>query len=783
MPEIILKGCTPEPLLNYLKALGVLRLVSEQADPQARGFWKRDAFTLHSRFDDVSLLQFFRSDYAPTPIISPWNGEGGFLSESGTSVKTIQNFKNSSDKRFSTIRSVIDAIESIPLLKEFATNRDRKKTLDKKKSAKTITEVEKAELAMATSRVKEIKQSVVAGIRSNLPDQSLGWLDACMVIGTGGFSAAPSLGSGGVGGGLDFGANFLTNAQLIFSDRRSGGWLRLSLLADTGATLVETSIGQFAPGRIGGPNGTQGFEGDSMLNPWDFVLMLEGTIILAGAAVRRFGMESTGRAVFPFAVRTSSVGYDSAAKDDAPDSRGELWLPLWSRPCGIAEVSSLFGEGRSEVSGKSARDGVDFARAVTSLGVDRGVTEFTRFSFLQRNGKAFLATPGGRFRVEERQNTDLLRQVDPWLDRFRSACSRDNVPTRFTSALRAIDFAIFDFCRYGGNAHFQSIIIALGQAERELAHTCGKVGQSKITPNPLAGLSSAWTVAANDQSPEFEIAVALAGVHDAAGKLGPLRANLEPVIVCRTRQGELYAQWAERERSVVWNATDPSANLAAVLGRRVMDGARKGCEELPLASHFTASTAAIAAFLSSDLDDAKIEALLWGLMLIERGRAIMKDHGTAHGNRAARGALPPIYSLLKLLFLPRPLIAKRDGRGCVKWRLVNGKEEGIRIRPEPAILSLLGTGRVGEAAAIAMRRLRASGLIPLPHRRSGGPSRDAEWSEVTVTPCEGQRLAATLLIPLDVDAVNTVLEQVTRADEFDDDTENIPSNAQGETFP
>lgn len=46
-----LTGCTPEPLMNYLKALGVLRLVSEQADPEARGYWRGDRFVLESRLD------------------------------------------------------------------------------------------------------------------------------------------------------------------------------------------------------------------------------------------------------------------------------------------------------------------------------------------------------------------------------------------------------------------------------------------------------------------------------------------------------------------------------------------------------------------------------------------------------------------------------------------------------------------------------------------------------------------------------------------------------------
>ena len=44
MPEIMLHGCTPEPLMSYLKALGILRLVAEQADPRSTGWMARRGF-------------------------------------------------------------------------------------------------------------------------------------------------------------------------------------------------------------------------------------------------------------------------------------------------------------------------------------------------------------------------------------------------------------------------------------------------------------------------------------------------------------------------------------------------------------------------------------------------------------------------------------------------------------------------------------------------------------------------------------------------------------------
>ena len=49
MSEIILAGCTPTPLANYLKALGVFRLVAEQKDADVKGYWPGERFALLTR--------------------------------------------------------------------------------------------------------------------------------------------------------------------------------------------------------------------------------------------------------------------------------------------------------------------------------------------------------------------------------------------------------------------------------------------------------------------------------------------------------------------------------------------------------------------------------------------------------------------------------------------------------------------------------------------------------------------------------------------------------------
>ena len=726
--EIELTGSTPEPLMAYLKALGVLRLVGEQTDPSARGYWKNEVFQLRSSLEKDALKSFFLEEYKPTPILAPWAGGSGFFREDNK--EAVESLCSSDSPRCKGFADAIDQVRRII---------ENEKIGEKPKG--------------------DDKAHLIRRYRRELPDAVIKWMDAALVLQHGGLAFAPLLGTGGNDGRLDFTQNFMQRIVTLGLHKskpvtESEPWLAQAFFSSV-AKLNSASVGQFAPGRAGGPNATQGMEGDSIDNPWDFILMLEGSLLFAGAASRRFGTE-TNHPAFPFTVRPVAAGFDTSASKDASDSRGELWLPLWTRPAQAGELRQLFGEGRAEVAGRAASDGADFARAVKSLGVDRGITGFTRIGFLKRSGKSFLATPLRRFVVSERSEVDLIREIDPWLDRLRRATKKKNAPPRFGSALRNIASAIFDFCKYGGAPLFQKILVALGQAERELANA--ERFREEESLRPLAGLSAQWIDAAHDNSLEFEIALALAGIHDKEQKIGPIRANLEPI-----NWQKRCREWSEKDRSVVWNAADLSTNLANVLQRRVMDGNRAGCKHLPLASQFTAPLNAIALFLARDLDEERIEQLLWGLMLIDSRQPGSTTSHRLHADDAKR-VLPRDYALLKLLFLPRPLIAER-GNDKLRWRLARNGETGIVVRPEARILPLLRTGRIGEACRIAAQRLRVSGLPPMPGPLPTGKMRDSEWSDCTSDHQHAQRLAAALLIPISSQSVNHLVHLVCRADD------------------
>jgi len=748
--DLELRGCTPEPLMSYLKALGVLRLIHEQKDAGVFGWWTNDCFRLRTRLSLNELFKFFVNEYKPTPIVGPWAGGSGFFEKDDK--KAVKALAGSASPRVATYRAVIQQVRQI---------------LEEEGVSDKPTDEKKAEL--------------IRRYRRELPDDVVSWMDAVMVLQSENQRFAPLLGTGGNDGKLNFTYNFMQRIvklvlpNLIVDPSRSEDWLKAALQGMS-ATLDDASVGQFAPGRAGGPNSTQGLEGDALDNPWDFVLMLEGALFFAGAVVRRYGIGGDVRSSFPFTVDAVSAGFDSSAAEDEKGARGEIWLPIWSRPATVYELTQLFGEGRADVSGRPARNALDFARAVAELGIDRGILAFTRYGFLKRSGKAYLATPLGRWSVVRRTDVDLLREADSWLNAFRRAASNKGAPPRYGAALRCIENAIFDFCKYGGPHFFQNILIAFGNAERELAleKSVGPRAKSDQGANetqgslmPLSGLSPGWRLSANDQTPEFQLAQAIAFIYDPL--LGPLRANLEPVD---WRKG--CRIWAEKERRVVWTAADLSTNLAQVLERRLMDGALKGCANLPINSPISASLYDITAFLDHRVDFQRIESLLWGMILLNPPNSLADKCE----KMPPETPIPRDYALLKLLFLPKPLVGEWQGQYRY-WRFAKSGEDGLKIRPEPQILSLLRAGRIGEACARAAYRLRVSGLTPMPGPTAEGRRRDGVWSEI-INPIRGIRLAAALLIPISATSVNRLVHLVCRS-ETAEELESMNVVTQGDT--
>ena len=251
--QLELRGCAPEPLMAYLKALGIFRLVAEQKDKDARTYWQNDEFVLRSTLDRDAMVEFFLNEYQPTPIVSPWNGGSGFHPKDNS--KALDTILALESPRFQLWNEVISTGKEI--------------------------------LAQQGPSKKEW---VLAQCRTRFPDEALDWLDAAYVLTSDGSKFPPLLGTGGNDGRLEFSNNFMQNIVLALNleARRNGPTIiRNQLVAavfnEGSPELLKRSNGFYNPGGVGGANSSVGFDGDALTNPWDYVLMFEGALLFAGA--------------------------------------------------------------------------------------------------------------------------------------------------------------------------------------------------------------------------------------------------------------------------------------------------------------------------------------------------------------------------------------------------------------------------------------------------------------------------------------------------------------------
>ncbi len=525
----ILSGCTTTPLSAYLKALGVLRLLSEQRpETKIRGAWERGYFVLHGKMTREELIAFFLNDYAPTPIIAPWNGASGFYFRE---EKTREKDEATGKLKKTGVRN--QATEATRVVATIgASSGDRFARL---RESVAIAQQVLREMDLQEAPKGDPKAELLTRLRAIFPDDALDWFDAVLVLTSEKVAYPPLLATGGTDGNFDFTNNFMQRLKEVFGlpDGKppavSSEWLDHALFGTTFAGLSGSAIGQFNPGASGGPNSSTGYDANPAMNPWEFILMMEGAVLFAAAAVKRLESSAAGQMAYPFCVRQSGVGYGSAALSDEENSRCEMWMPLWEQPAGLDELKVLLSEGRAQVNGRPARHGVDFARAVASLGVDRGISAFQRYGFQVRNGLSYFATPLERVPVRRNQlATQLLGPLDGWLDQFRRA-AHGMAPSRAVSAAQRLESAILAFCKNSDPHRTQEMLIALGRCERTMAGSQKWAHEAFLRPVPL--LQPRWLSAANTDTAEYRLAASLAGL------TGPVRQDLAPVAQpARTRQ-------------------------------------------------------------------------------------------------------------------------------------------------------------------------------------------------------------------------------------------------------
>ena len=632
---ISLSNCSTEPFGSALKALGSFRLIGEQKDSNIRSYWKNGTFMIETSLSQEEIMKFFMEEYSPTPILAPWLNQSGFWA--GFESPEMKSIMKSDEKRFEPYKKSVEKIRSI--IKDIAEEQGIKiSELNDKKKAKEFKD--------------KNKEKLIIMCRNQLEDRYVYWSDAAVLINSEGFPKYPPInGSGGNDARLEFTHTFIAmiaNVLLNLDDKSkysiSSELLSNSLFGTFTKNLKNNiSVGKFMPGLTGGLNQGEGIESDTTLvNPWDLILFMEGTIMWASGISRK--NESSGSIpISPFTVKLSSP-YSSA--DPSDPKSFELWFPVWRNPAYLNEIKMIFKEGRSDIGRKTASNGLQFAESVNSLGIDRGINEFVRYSLSVKNGQASFMIPLGHYEVKMNRYQDLILGLGPLLSNIDSFLKKkkETLPPSFKKTKDEIEKAVFDFTVHGGSYNARSIIISLGKFEKLLSNHISVVSDSTLLP--LSGLSPRWLKAMNDNSIEMRIALAVSSI--TSKKIGSIRANIENVADTFDK-----FKWTTEAGEFSWIGNSIYEKMANTLFRRLISAKKYDLPNIPLDCPVRLTEYEISDFIHGKFNAGLTEELIFGLLLIDKSHENFNECASyIEENSKVPETIPYDFSLLKMMVLP-----------------------------------------------------------------------------------------------------------------------------------
>lgn len=658
-----LHGCAPMPLAHYLKAIGILRLVAQQKDAEARGFWRDQHFCLLTTLDQDALERFFLDEYAPTAIVNPWGARSGFYpgSSEKSARERLKQIEASSTPRLASFRVAV------------ATARDALRR------------------AGGIKPDDEARAAFVMDLRNVLRGSAEEWLGAVTtVVGTSLRNPALFGTGGNEGSGSYASAYFESIIDCVLGNDRRGVAQRLKrALFGTSeqapGDLWDETFGQFIP--------------DSNGSAWDLLLAFEGAVAFRSAVTRRAMIGSGDRFLSsPFYLPHHAFGAGSAATIDEyavnkgrkNPGRGEQWFPLWPRPASFAELSVTLSEGRCSIGRQLARAPLDAAQAIGQHGVARGIGNFVRYGYLQRNNLAtHFAVPLGVVSVHERSGSRLLDELRPWLAKVHREARGKATTSRVEFAERSLSQAAFVALQGDAPSGWQAVLLACARVEAIHAHGSG------FAAGPCPALSPGWLDAADNDSPEWRLARALGSAARGYTDGAPFDSVRAHALPLDPKAPWRYATGADKrllnDPRVVMGGRDPLGDLIALVERRFIEASQRGSRTLPLVAAFGmgARLDDLARFVTGEVDVERVVMLARALMSIDWKR-VRRRRPEAHpwSDRPDEA-----WEALRLCGLPFTV-----------------RERSITA--EPAIFRRLSSGDVPTAIELALRRLRASGFRP-----------------------------------------------------------------------
>jgi CRISPR-associated protein Csx17 len=659
-----LRGCAPAPLAHYLKALGVFRLIAEQKDPSVLGWWEDECFHIATVLEREAVRRFVLDEYAPTPVFNPWGGRSGYYAgaSEASARKFLTAIAQSSAPRMARFRRAIDTVKS--------------------------------RVGTGKPEDPETERQMLRQLRVDLDPVSLEWLDACVALVGDDVKKPPIFGTGGNEGSGSYTSGYMSALVACLLDRAWDHALDSSLFTKEPSPRSNWSgpFGQFLPSGVG--------------SPWDLLLAFEGAVSLRSAVSTRARIESGEPDVWassPFYVAPRASGYGSSApldevvmnKGKALPGRGEQWFPIWEDPATFGEVRLVFAQGRATNHRLTARDGYSMSRAATSFGVQRGITEFLRYGYQQRNNVAtHFAVLLGRFRVPDAPSTraSLLGDLEGWRTRLERRARKKGAPSRLRAAEHSLSTACFSAIAHPDEPlRWQSVLLALADVEAVLKSGSG------FEAGPIPKLQPEWTAAADDGSAEVRLAVAFAlqGGRREDGVWDGVRRHWLPLDGRRfATTGDVHHQRVSAGPEVVMNGRSGAADAVALLERRLVEGSTQGNRQLDLMPAARAGVAIgdLARLVAGEVDLDRTLALARAFMAIDartwRSRRVALHH-------ASDDSWPDdAWLAMRLAIFPT----------------LTDQSNAIAAGADPSIVRRLAGGDAAGAFEITRRRLRARGI-------------------------------------------------------------------------
>ncbi len=660
--EYTLSGCLREPFGSYLKALGVFRILSTQKDPAAKCYWdSTGVFDLVTKLSKNELIDFLLSEYCPTPILSPWNKDSGFKAKSSKNSTLLNSIVNSSDPRFSAYKTSITVAESVleELFHEYRfdtndvgveeqiapeigneddeINQSSEKSGDDKPA---VLSLKGKYYVIPPKQFNAAKSQIILQLRNRLPDDALTWLDSSAILLSKEVAFPPLFGTGGNFGRLDIAPVYMGKLLDVFDSKdekrkRSESLLKMSLFCDQNISLETESAGQYDPGAAGGVRAGSFGKPDALTNPWDWILAIEGSLFWSSGVSRRMEGSQDKYLSMPFCFRSSPVGYSSSAESE--ELKGELWAPIWPNPVRLESILKLFQNGMINWNDRQANNGIEAAMALSSFGVESGISEFTRFVVANRLGQNPLIIQAGVYPVRFNHFLSPVNEIYDWIKAFEGFALRNNPVKSHIDAVRKLRTALLEASN-GGCLQMQNLLTEVSKAER-LASNCKDLASDRgLMPVPWLDADK-WYPSLDDGTPEFRVAASLATMFDPFvknGRHGFLRGLLTKVAPLnsddqtqksKNKFSPGYLKWAETSEISGLYERKLEAILDDVLILRSWVERSNPKSEIkfvgiepwfPNAHDVFSGDAEL--FATNSLDNERIKHLLCGLLFIEPRR-------------------------------------------------------------------------------------------------------------------------------------------------------------------